>query len=83
MCVGVVGFALEHDGRFVPTAAGHVAGFTATNDLRQVLLTAEQHFDVFMQAAASIEAGVDDDAFAVIVFAENVRINGTETVVAH
>lgn len=64
-------------------AAGHVAGFAAANHLREVFLAAEQNFDVLVQASAAIEAGVDDDALAVVVFAQNVRVDGTETVIAH
>ena len=54
-----------------------------SNHLREVLLAAEQNFDVLVQASAAIEAGVDDDALAVVVFAQNVRVDGTETVIAH
>ena len=83
VCIGIVGFAGHHNGRLVPAAAGHVAGFAAANHLREVFLAAEQNFDVLVQASAAIEAGVDDDALAVVVFAQNVRVDGTETVIAH
>ena len=36
-----------------------------------------------MQAATSVEAGVDDNSLAIVVFAQYVRIDGTETIVAH
>ena len=36
-----------------------------------------------MQASTAIETGVDDDAFAVVVFSQDVRVDGTETVVSH
>ena len=81
--VGVVGFALQHDGGLVPAAAWHVAGFASADDLSQVFLATEQHLDVFMQTTSSVEAGIDDDAVAVVVLAQDVRIDGTEAIVVH
>ena len=81
--VGIVGLAGNHNGGLVVTAAWHVTRFLATNHLCEVFLSAEQNLDVFMQAASTIEAGVYDDAVAVVVFSENVGIDSAETGVAH
>ena len=81
--IGIVGFALQHNGRFVPTTAWHVACFAATDDLGEVFLSAEEDFDVFMEASTTIEAGVDDDALALVVFAEDVGIDGAEAAIVH
>ena len=83
VCIGIVGFARQHDRRLVPAAAGHIASFTTADYLRKVLLAAEQNLDIFVQTAAAIEAGVDNDAFAIVVFTQNIRVNGTEAVIAH
>ena len=83
VCVRVVRFTLHHDGRLVPAPAGHIAGLASADDLGEVFLSAEQYFDVLVQASASIEAGVYHDAFALVVLAQDVRVNRTETGIIH
>ena len=83
MGVRVVGFALYHDAGLVPAAAGHVARLTAANHLREVFLAAEEDFNIFVQTTATVEAGVDNDAFTVVVFTQNVAIDGAEAGVGH
>ena len=72
MSITIVRFALEHDACLVPTTARHVARFCATDDLSQLLLTAEKDFNVFVQTATTIETSVDNDTIAVVVLTEDV-----------
>ena len=83
VCVAVVGFALEHDGWAVPTAAWHVASFAATHHLSEVFLTAEENLDILVQTATAIEAGVDHDTVLLIVFAKHLLVDFTIAVVVH
>ena len=83
MCVTVVGFALKHDACLVPTTARHVARFIATNHLSEVLLTAEQDFDIFVQTATTIETSINNDTIAMVVLTQDVRVDATETRVTH
>ena len=83
MRIGVVGLAHHHDGGFVPAAAGHVARLATAHHLGEVFLSTEKYFYILVQASTAIETGVDDDAFAVVVFSQDVRVDGTETVVSH
>ena len=81
--VGVVGLAGEHDRRLVPAARGHFAYGLAFDFLGEVFLAAEEHFDVFVEAAAAVVAGVDDYAVTLILFAEDVVIDGEVDFIVH
>ena len=83
VCIRVVRFTLQHDGRLVPATARHIACFTSANHLCKVFLSAEQYFYIFVQTTTSVETGIDDDTFAVIVFTQDIGIDGTETFVVH
>ena len=83
VCVAVVGFALEHDGWAVPTAAWHVASFAATHHLSEVFLAAEENLDILVQTATAIEASVDYDTVLLIVFAKHLLVDFTIAVVVH
>ena len=81
--IRVVGFALQHDGRLVPTTAWHITRFAATHYLRKVFLTAEKYLDIFMQTTTTVETGIYYYSVTVVVFTQNIRVNSTETTVAH
>ena len=67
--VAVVAFGLQHDAGVIVASAGHIANLTATNHLREILMTREQDLNIFVQTTASVMTGVDDDAFLQVVFA--------------
>ena len=68
MCVTIISLALEHDGRFIPAAARHIASLPATCHLGEVFLSAEQDLDILVQAPTTIKAGVNDDSLPVVIF---------------
>ena len=68
MCVTIISLALQHDGRFIPAAARHIASLSATCHLGEVFLSAEQDLDILMQTSTTIKAGINDDALPVVIF---------------
>ena len=83
MRVAIVGLAYDHHRGLVVAPRRHHAGHTVVDDLFQVFLTAEQDFDVLVQATSTIEARVDDNAIAEVVLAEDLRIHVTVAGITH
>ena len=81
--IRVVGLALQHNAGFVPATTRHIAGFASAHYLCEIFLSAEQHLDIFVQASAAVEASIDDDAVALVILAQDVRIDGAEATVVH
>ena len=63
--------------------ARHITGFASAHYLRKVFLTAEKYLDIFVQTTAAIETGINHNSVAVVIFTQNIRVNSTETTVAH
>ena len=83
MSVAVACLTLHHDAGFVPAAAGHVACLAATNHLSEVFLAAEEHLDVLVQAATTVEANVDDDAILLVVLTHYLTVDLAVALVVH
>ena len=83
MGIRVVGLADHHHTRFVPAARRHVGGFHPVHILSQILLTAEHHFDIFVQTSAAIETGVYHNTLLVDILAERLSVKLAEAAVVH
>ena len=83
MGITVVALGLKHDAGVIIATAGHVAHLTTSDNLREVLMTREQDFDVLVQTATTIMTGVDDDTLLEVVLAQNVGIDITEAGIVH
>ena len=78
MSVAVVGLALYHNAWLVPAAAWHSADVAAAYLLHEILFAAEEHFEVFVQTATAIKAGIYYYTFLVVIFTEDVAIDVAE-----
>ena len=83
MGVAVICLTDDHYRRLVVTPRRHHASHAIVDDLLKILLATEQDFDILMQTATTVETGVDNDAVAEVVLAQNLGINITVAGISH
>lgn len=83
MGIAVVGLTHHHDAGFVPPARRHFRRLAAVNLLGEILIAAEEHLYVLVEASAAVPSRINHNSILADEFAEKLGIDIAETVVAH